>query len=439
MNQYEQLSELPSAIRVESSALGVVFLRDTAFYEMVAVGLKADFFHLDSHRRIFRSIERIVSRKERPSIVAVCDELEKQKELERIGGASYLSALVDGVESGDQLGQYVEILREKYLRRKTIQLGNTLIQCSVDVSDPIKFTLANVQDELLQLQSGSSDAGAEIKDFDAEVLRKLEEQMYSDQTTVGLPFGIAELDDSTTGIRETEFVPVAGIPGSGKTSFAVHVARVNAEQGTPVGVFSIEMTKEQILHRLWAQASEIPYSMLRNPKTLPRTDLVWLQRELAPRVRKWPITIDDRSKDISEIIPRSYLWIKRKGVKLIIVDFLQRIHAPGRTEYEIVSHSADALTEFAKATGVPILCLSQLSRSEDKRNAANLVPTIQQLRSSGKIEQNAHLVIFTHRPEDDNGNPTGEDMLVIGKQRAGQRGRIKAYFNGASQRWEGRK
>jgi replicative DNA helicase len=222
---------------------------------------------------------------------------------------------------------------------------------------------------------------------------------------------------------------------SGKSSFACHIARINAMRRTKVGVFSIEMTKDQLLHRLWAQSSDIPYSYLRNPKNLPGADLARLKKTVAPQVDKLPIFIDDTAKNIKEIIPRAYLWVKRDDVGLIVLDFLQRVHAPGKSEYDIVSYSIDALTEFAKITGVPIIVLSQLTRAEDKKKAANTVPTMQQLRSSGRIEQNAHLILFTHRPEDDEGNPTGEDLIVIAKQRAGKKGRIKCEFDGQSQRW----
>jgi len=239
-------------------------------------------------------------------------------------------------------------------------------------------------------------------------------------------------------MRAGDFIPVGGYPGSAKTAFACNVARINAQRGTPVGFFSIEMMKDQLLHRFWAQASDISYSKLRNPKNLYRQELLELEQKWMPEVRQWPIKIDDSAKDIEEIIPRAHLWVRRYGVKLIIVDFLQRVHAPGKGEYEIVSYAADALTEFAKTTKVPVLCLSQLTRAEDKRNAANSVPNMQMLRSSGRIEQNAHLVLFTHRPEDERGEPTGEDLIIVGKQRAGVRGRIKAYFHGASQRWEER-
>ena len=423
---------------VEASALGSVFLDDAAYYEMVAIGLTEEYFWYDSHKRIFRAMQRLCERREKLSIVALCDELEKAKSLEAVGGAAYISSLIDGVVESDQTKQYVRILRDKYLRRRMTDMATTVTQCAADPSDSILSTISHLHDDLLKIQGGTEKASYAIAEFGADVLAKIESQMYSEREIVGLPFGIAKLDEDTTGIRETEIVVIGGYPGSGKSSFACHIARINAMRRTKVGVFSIEMTKDQLLHRLWAQSSDIPYSYLRNPKNLPGADLARLKKTVAPQVDKLPIFIDDTAKNIKEIIPRAYLWVKRDDVGLIVLDFLQRVHAPGKSEYDIVSYSIDALTEFAKITGVPIIVLSQLTRAEDKKKAANTVPTMQQLRSSGRIEQNAHLILFTHRPEDDEGNPTGEDLIVIAKQRAGKKGRIKCAFDGQSQRWEER-
>lgn len=433
-------AQLPQAADVERTVLGMMLLRELAYYEITSAGLTADYFIMDSHRRIYRSIQRLVESKKTPDVVTVCDEVERQKELDVIGGAAYLGSLLDGVpDSGGNAAEYVEILREKYLRRATIQGANRLLTAAYDLSDPIKWTIAGTQDDLLRLQGEVTHGGYSIKDFDAQVFGDVQDQMYGDKEIIGLPFGIRELDDVTTGMRDGEFIPLGGYSGSAKTAFACNVARVNAVRGTPSGFFSIEMSKEQLLHRFWAQASDIPHAHLRNPKNLPKQEFTELREHWMPEVRKWPIKIDDRTKDIRQMIPLAHLWVKRHGVKLIVVDYLQRVHAPGKGEYEQVSYSADALTEFAKETKVPVLCLSQLSRPEGRgQNAANIPPTMGQLRNSGHIEQNAHLVLFTHRPEDENGQPTGEDVIIIGKQRAGVKRWIKVYFDGSSQRWEER-
>jgi replicative DNA helicase len=433
--KHDRLPTMPSSVPVERTVLASILQRDSAIYELVAVGLQDEFFFLDSHRKIFRSMQRLVADRKQPTIISVCDELEHSDELEEIGGPAYLGDLLDGTPEPQSLNQYVEILREKYLRRKIIHLANVNLAAALDLSDPIDWTITRIQDDLLRLQGGVAHEGYNIADFDTETLNALKIQNADEKGTAGLPFGIPALDETTTGIREGEVVVCGGLPASGKTAFACNTIRVIAERGVGVGVFSIEMRKDQLLHRWWAQVGTVPYHKLRNPKRLDLVDIAELEQNYMPQVRQWPIKIDDTSKDIAEIIPRAHLWVRRFNVKLIVVDFLQRIHAPGKTEYEIVSCAIDALTEFAKQTNVPVLVLSQLTRSDDKKNAASQVPTMQQLRASGRIEQNAHLILFTHRPEDEKGDPTGDDLIIVGKQRAGMKGRVECSFNGSSQTW----
>lgn len=436
----EELSPtLPHAPDVERTLLGMVFLENLMFHEMVAAGLKADHFHVDSNRKIFRGMQVLVEEKKSLDIITVMHQLEKSKELQIIGGAPYLSSLVDGVpDQGGNVNEYVEIVRDKAMRRSLVHIANRSTAMAMDESDPVKWTLAGMQDDLLRLQGDTVNDGSFVKEFSDEVLETVRAQMHMDRETIGLPFGIAELDELTTGIREGELCVIGGFPASGKTAFAVDTARKVCKAGHPVAMFSIEMRRDEIIPRLWAQEAQISYAKLRNPRNLMSQELREIEANWKPAVDKLPLIIDDRAKHISEIIPRAHLYIRRHGVKLIIVDFLQIVQAPGEKEYDRVSYAADALTELAKTTKVPVVVLSQLTRAEDKKHAANLIPTMQMLRSSGKIEQNAHLILFTYRPEDDNGKPTGLDMIVIGKQRAGLKGRVKAYFSGLYQTWDQR-
>jgi replicative DNA helicase len=431
--------QLPAAPDVERAVLAAVLLNDLAYHELVAFGLKPDHFTEERNRKIFRVMQKLVQdHTQAIDFTILWDALQKAGELESVGGMAYVSSLTDGAVDLVRLRlvqSRVEILREKYFRRQVIAVANRSVACAVDPSDPIKFTVAALQEDLLRMQGDVTQEGHSLADFSSEVLAELREQMYSDREIVGLPFFIAELDEVTTGMRAGELIIGGGMPGSGKSSFALDVARKNAKQGTPVAIFSIEMTKEQILHRLWSQESDISYPKMRNPKNMMRQEFRELEERWKPAVDALPLIIDDQARDISEIIPRAHLYMRRNGMKLLVVDYLQLIQAPGDKEYDRVSHAVDALTAFAKTTGVPVLCLSQLTRPEDKKNAANIPPTMSMLRSSGRIEQNANLIIFTHRPEDDTGSPTGEDLLILAKQRAGVKGRIKAHFDGRVQTW----
>lgn len=429
---------LPAAVDAERSVLGAVFLNELAYQEAAAGGVRPEDFSVEANRIIFRAMQRLVNDRKPVDMITMCEELMRSGELGLVGDVPYISGLLDGVPDRPSISHYIDILQEKTMRRDVVYLANSSAASAMDPSDPVKWTVSGMQQSLLRIQGNITREGLFIKEFSADVLDKVQEHMYSTRDVIGLPFGITELDNVTTGMRDGEFIPLAGWPGSGKTAFAVDVMRKNAKQGTPIAFFSIEMRKEEILHRLWCQESEISYAALRNPKNLAKQEFRELEEKWRPQVDQYPIKIDDEVRDINDIIPRAHLYIQRYGVKLIVVDFLQIVQAPGDKEYERVSYAADALTALGKDTKVPVLCLSQLSRPDDKKNAANVIPTMAMLRNSGKIEQNAHLVLFTYHPEDENGDPTGEDLIVLGKQRAGVKGRVKVYFDGRCQKWDER-
>lgn len=437
-NNYVLPSAMPAAPDVERAVLGAFFLSEMAYEEAIAAGLRREDFFEDAHRRIFRAIQQLINDRKIPDMILVVEELARGKELEAVGDVAYVSSLLDGVPDRPSIKPYVEILKEKSMRRGVIHLANSAISQAVSPSDPVKWTVSGMQEDLLRIQGDITQEGVFIKEFSGAVLDTVQEQMYSDRGVIGLPFGIPELDDATTGMRDGEFIPLAGWPGSGKTAFAVDVMRKNAKMGTPVAFFSVEMRKEEILHRIWCQESEISYANLRNPKNLSKQEFREIQEKWRPMVDRYPLKIDDQVRDINEIVPRARLYVKRYGVKLVVVDFIQIVTAPGEKEYERVSYVTDALTALGKDTGVPVLGLSQLTKPDGKKTAANVIPTIEMLRSSGNLGQNAHLVLFTYHPEDDNGDPTGEDLIVIGKQRAGIRGRVMMYFDGRCQKWDER-
>ena len=321
-------------------------------------------------------------------------------------------------------------------------MGSRLATMASDPTDPITLTLSGASEDLLRLQGDAQEKSiASLSDISKSVMGKVAEMMaYDPYRTIGIPFGITELDEVTSGIREAQLCVVAGWPKSGKTSFAIDTTRkvVRGEQGIPVGFFSLEMRKEELYERLLSQESQIAYSKIRKPMNLTISEYKAMER-VSEDINGWPLHIDDTATHIHEIIPRAHLMIRKHKVKLIVVDFLQRTQAPGDKEYEKVSYSANSLTAFAKSTGVPILALSQLTRPEGRKGDPNITPTVGMLRSSGLIEQNAHVVVLIHHPFDkETGDPSGEDLLIVGAHRAGPTGKCKAFFDVKTQRWENR-
>lgn len=433
-----ELAALPIKPEIEKAVLGSILLQPDVFFE-VCVELRATDFHLDSNRRIFRAMTELAGTQRPIEPVTLISYLQDKKELEMVGGIGYVSGLIDGVSGRASLEEYLGILREVARRRQVILLCNSTITQAADPSESLSWVLSGVYEEILKVQGDARKrTGSFVREFSADVLSMLDEEMHSSSDLLGFSFGISNLDEATTGIRRGEFVVVGGFPGSGKTAFMLTIARKNAKRGVPTCIFSREMQKEQLLLRMWSSESEISYSKLRNPKNLHGTELRELRDTWGPMVASWPLMIDDEVVMIDDMIARAHLYRMKYKTQLFIVDYLQIIGARPEKEYERVSECCDKLTQFAKETGIPVVVGSQLTRPEKRDRSMNFEPNMMLLRSSGKIEQNAHLVLFTHHPEDDQQNPTGEDVIKIGKQRAGHKGREKAFFDVRLQRWEDR-
>lgn len=437
-NYSNDSAAMPAKLEIERAVLGSILVQPESFWE-VAVELKATDFYLDSNRRIFRAMSELANSQKSLDLVTLASHLEDKKELHQVGGAPYVAELIDGVVERANLDEYIGILRDVSRRRQLMLICNSALAQSADLSESISWVLSGMYEEILRVQGDSKrQTGKFIHEFSSSVIGTIEQEMHSDRRVLGLEFGITNLDEATTGIRAGEVCVVGGFPGSGKTAFMLTIARTNVKQDVPVCIFSREMTKEQLLVRLLSSESEISYSKLRNPKDLHSQEMKELRSKWGPELSKWPLLVDDEVVMIDEMIARAHLYRMKYKTQLFVVDYLQIIGAKPEKEYERVSECCDKWTLFAKETGIPVVLGSQLTRPEKRDRSLNFEPNMMLLRSSGKIEQNAHLVLFCVHPEDEKQEPTGEDVIKIGKQRAGHRGREKAFFDVRLQRWEDR-
>lgn len=424
---------------LERSVLGAIILDNGLYYEAVAAGLSTEDFTGEANRRIFGAIGALVAGDHPADLVTLVQQLERTygDVKAAVGGAAYVSDLTTGAVV-QNLADHVEVLREKRLRRQAVQLAERLSLMALDMAEPIKFTLNGVAEDALAASGRAQDkTGDLVKAYSGQVMAQIEERMLSGRELVGLPFGIQKLDELTTGIRESELVVTAGSTGSGKTGFVTTVLLHNAQQGTPVAFFSVEMPREDVITRMLASLSGISHSRLRAPVHLHSQDL----RELKAWREKFdqlPIVIDDDNTiSLVDLEARARLYIAKFGVRLIAVDYVQIVSTPDEKEYDRVTRVANGLMHLARATKVPVIALSQLSRPDGKKEPRNVIPTLAQLRSSGQVEQNANIVLFTFHPIEENSQQeSGEDLIVIGKQRAGVTGRIPAYYNPRSLKWE---
>jgi replicative DNA helicase len=265
-----------------------------------------------------------------------------------------------------------------------------------------------------------------LKAIMPDVLRELEVQA-NNQGLVGLRTGLGSLDVLTGGIRPGELWTIGALPGRGKTALGVQILLANGKQGMPCCAFSLEMQALEIGRRFIAAESSIPAINLRNPQTIRKER--WMQMaESAAEIAQMPIYVDDRSTlKVHELLASARLYIRRHGVKLIVVDYLRLVEAPGRDIRERVGYVADSLRQLAKTERIAVVLLSQLRRPDGGINSR---PSMLDLKESGDVEAHSHVVLLPYLPVAEDGKPIPEDqLLIIGKNRNGGIGSLPVYFD----------
>ena len=417
---------LPASVDAERSVLGGVLLDANAYEEAAALGLTASDFSLDSHRHIYTRMVELAESSRPIDTITLAEELERHKELKTVGDVGYVSGLLDGVPDRPSIKHYVKIVREKADLRKLIHACNATVAASSDGSS-LRECIAELNERLLQIQTGSDDAPAErVVKFSDQVYTDWQRLADSDAELIGLPTSIEALDLATTGIRPGELWLVAGRTGDGKTALALQIAAANCRSGIPTGLFSIEMSKDDLLQRLWSHEGRIPFQSIRNPRRIVPEMRARIKQAMI-EVGVWPLfVVEDGSLSIQRLTAKAKLMIRQEKIRLLIVDYLQLVSAPAKDERERLTKISNQLRALAKETGVPIVAISQLNRPRDGNQNAR--PNKFSLKESGNLENDAHVILLTYRPVDDYGQPTGEDELIIAKQRHGPVSNERVFF-----------
>jgi len=355
--------------------------------------------------------------------VTLVEELHRRRDLEAIGDVAYISELLDGVPDRPSIAHYIQIAKNKAQLRALIFAAQASIARAVDGENPSAI-VGDLLKTILDVEAQAHTSNVvKPHDFMTEVLNELEREANSGGL-VGLPTGLDSLDVVTGGLRAGELIVVGALPSAGKTAFATQIVTANAEAGHCVGVFSLEMSRWDLGRRVLSSVTPVSASKIRHPGHLSKEE--W--RELlsgAAEIAEWPVWFDDSgTMNITELLARARLFIARMSAKLIVVDYLQLVRAEGRDPRERVGNVADALRQLAKTERVPVVLLSQLRRPQN----VNDVPTMIDLKESGDIEAHAHVVLLLHAPIGAGGIPTGEDTIIIGKNRNGAKGPVPVKF-----------
>jgi replicative DNA helicase len=435
------MSRAPYSEETERTILGAILLDSRQPNECLLQAvdkISAGDFFLDSHRQIFNAFLEIC-KDEKPLDSEILIEFAVRTGLDKkIGGIDYLTDLGRHSIRLKNIQHYCETLKKYSAQRQLINASEVAIRQAYDLDDPGEIS-AQLQAHIdsvtsrIQLQNC-----VHVSQIGPALCRQMIEDFDKGGDTVGLPTGIGRLDRAIGGLAEGENIVIAAYTGGGKTAFALNVVEVNCPRDIPVTVYSFELKRFDLLIRLAAKRCGIPQIRIRN-KAISRAELTQLLDEIG-EIQRWPLWIDDRSGMTAKEFYASVRMQAARGSRLGVVDYVQLLanNCPGFTVREKVNCASGAVKSAAKDSKMPILNLSQLSRPNEK--AAPRKPTIYDLKESGNIEQDAHSVILLYREflvdDHDQAKPTGNDALILGKNRNGPTLEIAAEYDGPLMHWK---
>ncbi len=426
---------MPQNIEAEMSVLGVPFLNPYAM-EKITENLTEDMFFLDAHKKIFSALVSLQKNNVPIDITTVCNELDKQKNLNAVGGIEYLSEIVDSVVTSGNLDYYIDIVKDKATRRKLIDTATDIITNAYEEDEDLTKLLDQSEQKLSVVARARKTS--EFKPI-AVALREAHEnleRMSKNKTAItGVPSGFPDLDRATSGFHEGELIILAARPGMGKTAFALNIATNAAmKMDKNVAIFNLEMSAEQLVNRMISAVGQIEGEKL---KTGMLNDNDWKRyTEAMSELADTNIYIED---DAGVTAPEIKAKCRRlasspKGLGLVVIDYLQLVTTGGRVESRQVevSEISRAFKTMAMELKVPVIALAQLSRNAERRESNQ--PRLADLRESGSIEQDADLVLFLNRQDyfetktADNKATIVPVDVIIAKHRRGSTGLFQILF-----------
>jgi replicative DNA helicase len=442
---YISTQSLPVNVEAERSILGAILL-DNLSYNQAAEHLKPEDFLLDSHRRIYARMVDLSEASHSIDLITLAEELARNGELETIGGAAYISGLLDGVPDRPSIENYIKIVRDKSLLRALIHTATAAIARASEQADAAEEILNDTEAQIFQLSEKRIGRGfMGVQEIIKESFGSVDAFLQRGSRITGLETHYVDLDEKTSGLQKSDLIIIAARPSMGKTSFAMNIAEnVAIEDGKVVAVFSLEMSKEALLQRMLCSVARVDAHKFRTG-SLWQDDMRKITQALE-KLGQASIFIDDTPGiTISEMRAKARRLLQSKGsLDLVVVDYLQLMSGGGKryeNRTQEVSAISRGLKALAKELTVPVVALSQLSRAPESRGTGDHRPQLADLRESGSIEQDADVVAFIFREEmykPDDPELDGVAELIIRKQRNGPTGTVKLAFLKSSTRFESR-
>jgi replicative DNA helicase len=440
----------PHSIEAEQGVLGCVLLSPHDCMGECIEKLKSggDVFYDLRHQTLFQTLTEMYDAKQAIDLITLQQRLKNIQQLENVGGLAYLSSLPDAVPSAANLEYYLDIVLEKYLLRKMIQTCTGIVGRVFDYEGQVDALLDEVERDILRIsEERVAGASLTIKELVNKAISKIEEYHQNHGMLTGISTGFADFDQMTTGLHAGEMIVIAARPSVGKTSLAMNIAEhVSLELKVPVGVFSLEMTADQLVLRMLCSRSRVNLRNIREG-FLAERDFPKLTGA-AGKLAGAPLFIDDSSAlSILQLRAKARRMWQQFGIKLFVIDYLQLLNSTSRrveNRQQEIAEISGGIKSLAKELSVPIIVLSQLNRELEKRGPGER-PRLSDLRESGAIEQDADLVGLLYRETknkdgDDETNEVEQDAipvkLCIAKQRNGPTGDVALTFLKSYTRFE---
>ena len=424
----------PHDLEAEQAILGSMLTDKDAVISAIEVLREEDFYREDN-KAIYEAIFNLYNRAEPVDIITVKSELESMGKFEQVGGLEYLAELPEKVPTTANAMKYIKIVEEKSTLRRLIRTANEIIDLGYDQTEDVEDIMEGAEKKIFNIMQEKNQKGySPLKDVLVESFTQLEELYNKKQHITGVPTGFAELDYKTAGLHGSELILIAARPAMGKTAFALNIATNAAVRANvPVAVFSLEMSKEQMVNRILCSEAMVDSNKVRTGK-LEEDDWAKLAGAIGP-LSEAEIYIDDTPGiNVTEIRAKCRKLKLEKNIGMVVIDYLQLVQGSnkrnGSREQEI-SEISRSLKILAKELNVPVIALSQLSRAAEQRPDHR--PMLSDLRESGAIEQDADIVTFLYRDDYYNKDSEKKDIaeVIIAKHRGGSTGTVELLWLGS--------
>ena len=433
----ENLRIPPHNIEAEQSVLGSLMLDKDAIIKIADL-LKAGDFYKDDHNLIYEMMLELYEDREPIDVLSLSNKLEEKGKLDQIGGSSYLASLVNSVPSASNVTHYAKVVQKKATLRRLITAAGEVVELGYKESEDIQKVLDEAEQKIFKVsQKFIKQDFVLIKSILESAFNRIDELHKGDHKFRGVPTGFSDLDNILAGLQKSDLVILASRPSIGKTTLALDFARhIAIKENIPVGIFSLEMSSDQLIDRMIAAESGVDLWRLRTGRLRDSGDNNDFQLigEAMGVLSEAPIYIDDAaSANIMEMRTMARRLQSEHKLGLIIIDYLQLMEGRGsENRVQEISEISRSLKNLAREINTPVLALSQLYRAVESRSPQ--IPKLSDLRESGSIEQDADVVLFLYREDREKPDTPNKNIVevIVSKHRNGPLGRAQLYFNESS-------